>query len=55
MLNEREAIRAHARERLERAGAVDEHARRVELFKRFLKLETDRRFVVNSKTRSLKY
>lgn len=42
MLNEREAIRAHAQERLERAGAAGEHARRVELFKRFLKLETDR-------------
>jgi [protein-PII] uridylyltransferase len=42
MLNEREAIRAHAQERLERAGADGEHVRRVDLFKRFLKLETDR-------------
>jgi [protein-PII] uridylyltransferase len=42
MLNEREAIRAHAQDRLERAGGGGEHARRVELFKRFLKLETDR-------------
>jgi [protein-PII] uridylyltransferase len=42
MLNERDAIRAHAQERLERAGATGEHARRVELFKRYLKLETDR-------------
>ena len=42
MLNEREAIRAHAQERLEHAGAGGEYARRIELFKRYLKLETDR-------------
>ena len=39
---ERESIRAHAQERLLAAGAAAEHARRVEVFKRFLKLETDR-------------
>jgi [protein-PII] uridylyltransferase len=42
MLKEREAIRAHAQERLYEAGGAGEHARRVELFRRFLKLETDR-------------
>ncbi len=39
---DRESIRAHAHERLRAAGAAAEHARHVELFKRFLKLETDR-------------
>jgi [protein-PII] uridylyltransferase len=39
---ERESIRTHAAERLRGADAAAEHARRVELFKRFLKLETDR-------------
>ena len=40
--NSRESIRAHAQERLEAAGGLEEHARRVERFRRFLKLETDR-------------
>jgi [protein-PII] uridylyltransferase len=42
MMVERETIRSHARERLAAAGAEAAHARRVQLFRRFLKLETDR-------------
>ncbi len=39
---EGETIRSHAQERLQGAGVAAESAARVELFKRFLKLETDR-------------
>ncbi len=39
---DRQTIRSHARERLEAAAAGAEHARRVEQFRRFLKLETER-------------
>jgi hypothetical protein len=42
MLLDRETIRAHARERLAAAGGEAAHARRVLLFRRFLKLQTDR-------------
>jgi [protein-PII] uridylyltransferase len=39
---EREIIHSHAQERLAAAGGEAAHARRVEPFRRFLKLETDR-------------
>jgi [protein-PII] uridylyltransferase len=39
---ERETIHAHAQDRLRAAGGDAEHMRRVEAFRRFLKLETDR-------------
>ncbi len=42
MLVERETIRSHAQERLAAADRGAAHAQRVELFRRFLKLENDR-------------
>src|SRR5512146_2906705 len=39
---QRDGIRAHAHERLRDASSAEGHARRVQPFKRFLKLETDR-------------
>src|SRR5262245_34201690 len=42
MRTDRDSIRTHAEERLERAARTEEHTHRVDVFRRFLKLETER-------------